>query len=277
MNPSYINYLKATKKSDNTILNYTKYVDAMLNYVNKPDTDITFFDLMNYQASISHLAPNTVRLQLAAIKSYFNFLEKGRIITDNPASQLDRPKANPKPKNYMSSEDISAMLANARTPRDVAIVKFMVSTGVRISELISITLDDYHKAVEGNREITINGKGNKDRRIYINDSVEEAIEKYLAKRCDDCPYLFTTFRRTQLDPESLSKTLKTMAKRAGIPFWEDVSNHCMRAAFATIATRRGVDVDTISKAMGHSSLAVTSVYIKNAQTNINNAMNVMAF
>ena len=277
MNPSYINYLKATKKSDNTIRDYTKYTQAMLDYVGKPDTEITFFDLMNYQASISHLSPNTVRLHLAAIKSYFNFLEKGKIIIDNPASQLDRPKANPKPKNYMSAEDVSAMIANARTPRDVAIVKFMVSTGVRISELINITLDEYYEAIRTTREITIHGKGNKDRRIYINDGVEEAVEKYLDKRCDDCPYLFTTFRRTQIDPESLSKTLKNMAKKAGIPFWEDISNHCMRAAFATIATRRGVDVDTISKAMGHSSLAVTSVYIKNAQANINNAMNVMAF
>lgn len=278
MNQSYVNYLKAMKKSDNTIKNYTKYVQSALNYINKPDNEITFLDLTDYQASISHLAPNSIRLQLAAIKSYFKFLQKASLISVNPAVDIEKPKANPKPKPYMTAEMIEAMVSNARTVRDRAIVKFMVSTGVRVSELINITLDDYIKAKD-THEIKIIGKGSKERIVFVNESTTKAIDEYLSIRPSYYKnyYLFTSFQGTQLEAEGLSKTLKNIAKRANIPFWQDISNHTMRSAFATIASERGVPVATISKAMGHANIATTSIYIKNSQANINNAMALMAF
>ncbi len=277
MNKFYIDYMHATQKSENTIKNYVKYIEEMLKYIKKPENEIEFVDLMNYQASLSHLSPNSVRLRIAAIKNYFNFLVKAKVIIESPAATLEKPKINPKEKHYMTEKDIRAMLNNARTMRDKAIVKFMVSTGVRIGEMISITLDDYYKAINNNHEITIVGKGNKERNIYINNSVEKEINNYLKNRDDNCPYLFCSFQRTQINPESMSKTLKNMAKKAGIPFWKDISNHALRAATATIMNEKGVGVATISKALGHSSLAVTSLYIKNTQSNINNAMQNMTF
>lgn len=274
---TYVSYLRASKKSENTINAYTRYIQEMLDKTGKNEKEIGFADLIGYQASISNLAPNSVRLRVAAVRSYFSFLVKCGVRADNPAMELEKPKANPKPKNYMTAEDITAMVNVARTARDKAIIKFMVSTGVRINELINITLEDYRKAMDNNREILIEGKGNKQRLVYVNDGTNEAIKLYLSERNDDCPYLFSSFRRTKIDPESMSRTLKSTAKRAGIPFWNEISNHCMRAAFATIAARNGVDVDTISKAMGHSSLTTTTVYIKNSQNNINNAMAMMDF
>lgn len=278
MNQYYVPYLTANKKSKNTIKVYVDHINKFLNFVNKEDTEITYADIFTYQASISDKSANTVRQCIAAIKSYFKFLKKAKIIDEDPSIEIERPKANPKPKHYMTEEDIEGMIANARTDRDKAIVKFMVSTGVRISEMINITLDEYHEAINnGSHEITITGKGNKDRVIYLNDSTIEAIDIYLGTRCDDCPYLFASFRRNQINPESLSNTLKNMAKKAGIPFWKDISNHAMRAAFATIANEKGVDVPTISAAMGHSNVAITSLYIKNKQSNINHAMSAMSF
>ena len=278
MNQYYVPYLTANKKSKNTIKVYVDHINKFLNFVNKEDTEITYADIFTYQASISDKSANTVRQCIAAIKSYFKFLKKVKIIDEDPSIEIERPKANPKPKHYMTEEDIEGMIANARTDRDKAIVKFMVSTGVRISEMINITLDEYHEAINnGSHEITITGKGNKDRVIYLNDSTIEAIDIYLGTRCDDCPYLFASFRRNQINPESLSNTLKNMAKKAGIPFWKDISNHAMRAAFATIANEKGVDVPTISAAMGHSNVAITSLYIKNKQSNINHAMSAMSF
>ena len=277
MNQYYVPSLVAAKKSENTIKNYTRYIEKALKYIGKPDNEVTYLDLVNYQSTLNDLSNNSVRIQISALKSYFSFLTKAGIINANPAAELEKPKSNPKEKHYMTDKDINAMIDNCRTDRDVAIIKFMVSTGVRISELINITLDEYHDAMSSDRMITILGKGAKERNIYIAESVQNAIDKYLASRNDDCPYLFTSIQTNQLDAESFSKTLKNTARKAGIPYWKDISNHCMRTAFATIANQRGVDIQTISKAMGHSSISVTSVYIRTTQTNINNAMSVMAF
>lgn len=274
---AYINYMKARQMSENTIRNYVKYAKKMLDHVGKPESEITYMDLTNYQASISKMAANSIRLQIAGIRSYFDFLERNGVIKSNPAAMLDKPKANPKEKKYMSEEDVSKMVASARTLRDAAMIKFMASTGVRISELSNITLDDYNTAMGDNREILINGKGRKERRVYVNSGTEQAISAYLSTRKDDCPYLFASFQRTKLNPECTSQMLKTTARRAGLPYWQDVTNHAMRAAFATIANKKGVDVATISKAMGHSSIAITSIYIKNTQDSINNAMSQMDF
>ncbi len=178
----------------------------------------------------------------------------------------------------MTEDDVKAMIEAARTPRDRAMIRFLVSTGVRFVEMASITLDQYHTAINGNRVIVLKvTKGSKERGIYINESTEKAITEYLATRCDNCPYLFASFRRNKLSDNSVSQTIKNIGKRAGLPYWNDLSCHCMRTACATIMSDKGVPVATISSTLGHSSLEVTSRYIKNTQTNVNAAIQAMNF
>ena len=277
MNASYINYLKADHKSENTIKTYIKNIDKFLKTVDKPENEVTFLDICDYQASLENLSANSVRIQLASLKSYFQFLVKAKVINEDPTDGVKKPKSNPKVKQYMTSEDIEAMINACRTNRDVAIIKFMVSTGVRISEMSSITLDDYYEAINTDHEITIVGKGNKERNIFINPSVEEAVNYYLSNRYVRCEYLFASFRETRIDEESMSRTLKTTAHNAGLSYWKEISPHWLRAAFATIANSKGYDVKAISEAMGHSSIAVTSVYLKTTQSRVNNVMSGMAF
>lgn len=275
---SYLSYLKATRKSENTIRSYTKNIQKMLDTIGKNEEDIVYSDLVDYQASLSNLSANSVRLHIAAIQSYFGYLYKSNVIQFNPANSLEKPKANPKVKPYMTEGMIKAMVAHARTSRDRAIVDCICSTGVRISELVNITLEDYYKARYDSREIVILGKGDKERVIYLNDELIELIDIYLKDRgSTSCPYLFSSFQDGQIHSNNLSQTLKNIAKRAGIPFWEDISNHTLRAAFATIASEKNVPVATIKDAMGHASIATTSIYIKNSQRNINRAMECMCF
>lgn len=278
MNANYKNYLIASKKSEHTINAYIDHIERMLNYVSKADEDIKFIDLVGYQATLADKSANTVCQHIAAIKSYFNFLRKFGVIDNDPSLDLERPKVNPKPKAYMTAEDVSAMIEAARKIRDKAIIATYASTGLRVSELCGLKLDDYYKAVnDGTYEIRICGKGNKERIVYLNEQVQNYINDYLKTRNDDCEYLFASFQHSAMCRGHLGEMLKETARRAGLPYWENMSNHNMRAAFATIASDKGVPVATISKAMGHSSLAVTTVYIKNSQKNINNAMASMVF
>lgn len=279
MNANYINYLKADKKSPRTIAEYTKYINQMLEFVGKDEGDITYTDLVNWKASISHLSPNTICLQIAAIKSYFGFLEEAEIITSNPATKIKRPAKKAKEKHYPEAWMIRAMIDNARTIRDKAIIMLFATTGLRVSELTGLTLEQYkHMGGSDGREITIVGKGAKERTIYINDEVKELIDMYIPNRpVNSCSKLFVSFQGGEIHSNNLSQTLKHIAKNSGIPFWNDISSHWLRVSFATLQSEAGTPVATIQAAMGHASLATTSVYIKHSQARINNAMKTVAF
>ena len=178
----------------------------------------------------------------------------------------------------MTEEDARQLISYARTPRDKAMFSFLLSTGVRFCEMANITIDQYKKAMQSDREIELPvTKGNRGGKIYINQSTEQAIERYLRLRDDDCPYLFASFQNHRLSDNSVSHTIKSTARRAGLKYWNEISCHGLRAGCATIMSDKGVPVATISKVLRHSSLAVTTRYIKANQDNINNATALMEF
>lgn len=276
---SYINYMKSEKMSENTMRVYTTHINQMLDTINKPEQDITYLDLVDWKAGIVGQASSTVAIKVAAVRSYFQFLADAGIVKVDPSVNLKRPKnIKNKEKPYMSEDDAKALVSYARTPRDKAMFKFLLSTGVRFCEMANITIDQYKKAIKGNREINLTvTKGDKGGKVYINQSTEQAIERYLRLRDDDCPYLFASYQNHQLSDNSVSQTIKSTARRAGLKYWNDLSCHGLRAACATIMSDKGVPVATISKVLRHSSLAVTTRYIKANQDNVNNATALMEF
>lgn len=279
MNSAYVNYLKGDQKSPRTIAEYTKYVKQMLDFVGKPDVEVSYTDLVDWKASIAHLAPSSVCLQIAAVKNYFQFLVDAEMIDKNPADKLNRPAKKNKEKPYPEAWMIRAMVDNARTDRDRAIIMLFATTGLRFSELANITLDEYkNMGGSDSREIKIIGKGAKERTVYVNDETKLYIDIYLTTRPrNGSDKLFLSFTGQELHENCFSQTLKNVAKKAGIPFWNEVSPHWLRASFATLQSEAGTPVATIQAAMGHASLATTSVYIKHSQNRINNAMKTMAF
>lgn len=278
MNKTYIDYLIANRKSENTVATYTRHIQAILNFINKPDNEITYTDLLTWQRSVSNLSSSTVALQINAIKSYFNYLENVGVIKDNPASKLTLPKVKNKVKPYCTTEMVSNIINNARSPRDKAVLSLVASTGLRMSEMATITMKQWEDMKRYNaRNITIVGKGDKERSIYINDMVMNAIDEYIAHKKRSEKYLFESNGGKVMDDSNLNKMIKKTAQRANIPFWNDMSCHTLRAAFATIASDKGVPVAVISSALGHASLTTTTKYIKTCQEQINNAMSNMVF
>lgn len=282
MNANYITYLQSRSCSPLTIQNYTKYINMALDYIGKPENEITYMDLVAWKNSFTNLKPNSQNIRISAIKSYFSFLKKAGIIASNPTDELEKQKVRDcdiKQKPYIEAHYLRDMVDNARTIRDKAIILLFATTGIRVSELTNITLEQY-KNMSGadNREITIIGKGNKSRHIYINDETKEMIDTYLLSRpISNCPNLFLSFQGGVIHSNNLSQTLKNVAKNAGYPQWQDICNHALRSAFATTKAEQGEALTTIQAAMGHSKLETTLIYIKRNQNNINNAMKKMAF
>ena len=282
MNNNYITYLQSKSSSPLTIANYTKYVKMALDYIGKPENEITYMDLVNWKNTFTNLKPNSQNIRISAIKNYFTFLKKSKIIEVNPAEELEKQKVRDcdvKQKPYIEAHYLRDMVNSARTIRDKAIILLFATTGLRVSELTGITVEQY-KNLSGldGRELIIVGKGNKTRRVYINDEVKEMIDNYLLIRpkCE-CENLFLSFQNGPIHSNNLSQTLKNVAKKAGYPLWNDVCNHALRSAFATTKAEQGTPLTTIQAAMGHARLETTLIYIKRNQGAINNAMANMAF
>ena len=278
MEKSYVDYLIANRKSENTIKNYTRHIQNFLNFVGKSEKDISFSDMVAWQRSISNLSSSSMALEINAIKSYFKYLKAAGFIKDNPAEDLVLPKVKNKVKPYCTIEIITNMINNTRSYRDKAVLSLVASTGIRMSEMAQITMEQWENMKRYNgRNITILGKGDKERSIYINDMAMKAIDDYVAHKKRTEKYLFESNGGKVMDDSNLNKMIKKTAQKANIPFWENMSCHTLRAAFATIASDKGVPVAVISSALGHASLATTSKYIKTCQAQVNDVMSNMIF
>jgi site-specific recombinase XerD len=270
MNTNYIIYLKAMQKSENTIKSYISHINEMLVIVNKKENEITYSDLLNWQSSLSSNAPSTINLKISAIKSYFKYLKKVGEINNNPAEDLEKVRNNEKVKQYVSSEDMKKIIEKMYTSQGKAIVSLIASTGMRYSEMASITLDQYYNAIHGDRSIVIIGKGNKERTIYVNYSSEKYIEEYLSKNYKNKKGTNKLF--VSVDESSLRKSLILAATKANLPYAKNISPHWLRVFWATNAIENGIDLATIRDALGHADISTTSKYVKSCDTKIKNAM-----
>lgn len=270
MNENYVSYLKAIQKSDNTIKSYTTHINEMLSIVNKPENEIKYIDLLEWMKAISSNSPATINLKISAIKNYFKYLKKIEIIDFNPAVELEKVRNNPKEKQYVSSQDMKAIIKNMYTAEGKAIVALMASTGLRYTEMANITLDEYKKALATDRSIIIVGKGNKERKIFVNDTAKFYIDNYLSKNYKNkkgTNKLFVT-----ADESCLRRSLIRAANKANLPYANNISPHWIRMFFATNSLEHGVDLATIRDALGHSNIAVTSRYVKSCDNKVRNVM-----
>lgn len=270
MDKTYVEYLKAMHKSENTIKSYVAHITEMLAVINKPEEEIKYVDLLEWLKKIGTNSPATINLKISAVKNYFKYLKKIEKIQSNPAVELENLKNNPKEKQYVSANDMKAIINNMYTAEGKAIVALMASTGLRYIEMANITLEEYKKALATDRSIVIVGKGNKERKIFVNDSARYYIDQYLSKNYKNkkgTDKLFVT-----ADESCLRRSLIRAATKANLPYANSISPHWIRMFFATNSLEHGVDLATIRDALGHSNIAVTSRYVKSCDNKVKNVM-----
>lgn len=270
MESSYISYLEAMHKSENTIKSYNTHINEMLNIIGKSENEIKYVDLLEWMKKISNNSPATINLKISAVKNYFKYLRKIEKIEFNPAAELEKVKDNPKEKQYVSAEDMKSIIQNMYTAEGKAIVALMASTGLRYTEMANITLDEYINALATDRSIVIVGKGNKERKIFINDSARFYIDQYLSKNYKNKKNTDKLF--VSADESALRKSLIRAATKANLPYAKSISPHWIRMFFATNSLEHGVDLATIRDALGHSNITVTSRYVKSCDNKIKNVM-----
>lgn len=274
MNKNYVSYLRSEKKSERTIELYVRIISEMLEYIGKAEKDITESDLLNWRSTMSNLSSASICQRLSAANNYFSFLQMTGIVEKNVVSVLSRPSIKHKEKKFIDIQMVRNMINAATNVRDKAMIMLLCSTGLRVSEFIGLTVEDFEKAKKDiDHAVIICGKGNKERTVFLNDEVIDLIDRYLPVRnSKDKGFdnLFLSNQGNPMEEERISKTLKVVARKADLPYADQISPHWLRAACASISLEKGAPVTVVRDLLGHSSIATTNVYAKASRNAVKN-------
>ncbi len=212
----------------------------------------------------------TRRRKTASIKAFFGFLTAHGLLARNPARALIPPEREHKEPRFLTTQEYRALLrACAHQTRDAAIIELMLQTGLRLSEVARLTVDDVELPPRINRDpsntgsIFIRGKGRKSRTLPLNYKACRALKAWLRIRPDiPEPALFVTKFRAPMGPRAIQRVVKKYMDEAGI---RQASVHTLRHSFATHHVAQGTSLRTIQEALGHADLKTTSIYIATAK------------
>lgn len=266
-----------------TIQRYKSQISWTLNRFGKSCTQITSDDIRLYIAlrlTQDKVSKTTANGEILCLRSFYNWLTIEEIIKVNPLLKVDRIKVEKVKKKAFTDFEVEKIRNECRSTMESAIVEVLLSTGCRVSELVGIKIDDINQG-----KCIVHGKGNKDRIVYFTAKADFATQKYLDDRRDDNPYLFpaglivtdqkSSKMRTRASrptwykyPEligtgsrtvsAVEDTVREIGKRSGV---ENVHPHRFRRTAATLALRRGMPIELVSKMLGHEQLTTTQIYL----------------
>ncbi len=266
-------YLQNDKRlSDNTVQAYMTDLELYGNFLIKYQNinDITYVNdehINKYIASLkrSNLSKTTISRKIIAIKEFHKFLYSEKISDDNPAKYIDMPKTSKALPVVLSKEEINKMLESIDTStplglRNKAMIETLYASGLRISELINLSISDIHLR---EKYIVVIGKGNKERMVPLGDmaviSLRNYIEKgrpFLSKKGGNI--LFYNYQGNSISRQSLYKYIVKLAKDNGIE--KEISPHTIRHSFATHLLEGGTDLRIVQELLGHEDISTTQIY-----------------
>ncbi len=269
---SFLEYLSFEKKySKHTTIAYKNDLNSFQKFcsIEYNDDDIQnvhYSQIRSWIISLvdSGVTNRTVNRKVSSLKSFYKFLQKIKLIQDNPLAKHKALKVSKRVQVPFSEKEIEAVLDQLnekndfKSIRNKLVVELLYSTGMRRNELINITLKDIDFS---NSTIKVLGKRNKERIIPLLNSVKESLNKYLivrTKENSNSGFLFFTDKQNKLYPTLVYRiindyfsTVSTKVKK---------SPHVLRHSFATHLLNEGADLSSVKELLGHSSLASTQVY-----------------
>lgn len=268
--------------TERTLEFYRREISKALERIGKTVDDITADDIrvdMAKRLEIDKVSEVTVGNEQRAMSSFFNWLYTEEIIKKNPMFKVDRIKKRKTKKKAFTEMEIEQLRSAAQGEKEKMVIEVLLSTGCRVSEMVQIQICDID-----NDRILVVGKGRKERYVYLNARAQFMVEKYLQRRKDNNPYLLPkgisvadmhkrgispnelkdwwknpdNVQEGHMDKSSLESMTRKIAKRAGV---ERANPHKFRRTCATMALRRGMPIEQVSKMLGHEELSTTQIYL----------------
>ena len=218
--------------------------------------------------------PRTRARKVAALRSYFKYLySHEHLIDENPAADLESPKAKVDLPKFLTVDESLALLASVDGPykeRDYCILMLFLNCGLRVSELVGINFSDITDNM-----LRVRGKGNKVRILHLNAGTREAIDRYLPTRIEpdniaSSDALFISRHRDRMSVQTVKAMVNKYLNRAGLAY-KDCSAHKLRHTAATLMYQNGVDIRTVQEFLGHENVSTTMIYTHLANSAIRDA------
>lgn len=246
--------LKIRGFSKKTLNSYVFHNKRFLEFCGKDTGDVNEQDIKDYMAHMMDkgLKPSSVSLSISALRFLYD-----EMLGKNVFAKIKLPKLEKKLPTVLSKEEIGNMLNVTKNFKHKLLIAFMYSSGLRVSECVSIKIDDLD--LKEKMGIVRAGKGKKDRNIILSESFIKDLKSFLEKRNDENPYVFSVKER-HVSVRQAQRVVTEAAKKAGIK--KRVFCHAIRSSFATHLLEAGTDIRVIQELLGHSNLATTQRYTK---------------
>lgn len=265
----FLRYLKIDKGySENTINSYRIDLEKFLDYnKNKSINSISNNDIKEYVKWLNEIKLNekSISRNISCLKSFYKFLVIEKIVKDNASESLFMPKIKKSLPSILSEEEVLKLLDVELTDnfsyRNKAMLELMYATGLRVSELVNLRLQDIDLSQDIVRTF---GKGSKERVIPIGDYAKEYLEKYIYEyrssmlKKSNNEFLFLNNHGQKMTRQGFFKIIKKIAKEKGIE--RELSPHTLRHSFASHLLKYGADLRTIQELLGHSDISTTQIY-----------------
>lgn len=276
----FLEYLEVERgRSQRTIRNYDFYLRRFSKWAKNPfPKKITRDVIHRYRLWLNRLSEgrdevtlkkSTQNYHLIALRSFLKYLSR-QDITSLPPEQIELAKQSKRTVEFLESEELNRLLSLAKNHaegliglRDWAILELLFSTGMRVSELANLKIEN----INLNRdEFTVRGKGDKPRVVFLSDSAKSVLKNYLTKRHDASPFMFVSHDRAKsgrkdagpITPRSVQRIVERYATEAGIT--KKITPHTLRHTFATDLLLSGADIRSVQSMLGHESITTTQVY-----------------
>jgi site-specific recombinase XerD len=276
----FLEYLEVERgRSQRTLRNYDFYLRRFCDFAKNPAPDKITRDLVKrYRLWLNRLKDgrdketlkkSTQNYHLIALRSFLKFLAK-HDVKSLSAEQIELAKQSKRIVEFLELDELMRLLKQPLklgddliALRDKAILELLFSTGMRVSELANLEIEQVNLKRD---EFTVRGKGDKPRVCFLSDSAKDALDGYLSKRRDPSPYMFVSHDpaksgRKQSGPltsRSVQRIVERYARSAGIT--KKITPHTLRHTFATDLLMNGADIRSVQSMLGHESITTTQVY-----------------
>lgn len=269
----YLHYLKVERGlSENTIASYGIDLKLFLEYLR--ENEIPSFKQVNKEVIVNYMqaeknnnkANSSILRSVSSLRKFFQYLAQEKIIEKDSMLLIDTPKKKQHLPQVLTKEEVEKLLHSPNTGqvlglRDRAMLELMYATGLRISEIINLKLEDLHLTMGTLQTL---GKGHKERIVpvgdeaikWINRYLEEARPKLLKQKRSN--YLFLNFHGNNLTRQGVWKNLKAEVRKAGIQ--KNITPHTLRHSFATHILENGADLRIVQELLGHADISTTQIY-----------------
>lgn len=269
----FLEFLQKDKKlSNNTLQSYKRDITQYESYINEEKLQylkVTKDDIKNYLENLKNIGKktSTISRNLASIRSFYQYLVRTKKIKEDPTEGIQSPKVEKRVPSVLSSKEVELLLEQPKAVdlkgiRDKAMLEFAYATGMRVTEIINLNLEDVNLK-EGYVSCT---NANKQRNIPLGAISINALKEYIKKarpyliKSEDEKSLFVNINGKRLTRQGFWKIVKFYKEQAHID--KDITPHVLRHSFATHLLQNGADLKAIQVMLGHSDISSTQVYMQ---------------